>query len=299
MTYEEAARIMMSGGDAVAKTITKNGAYTVTEEEQAAGYVGYNPVYVSVAPNLTTVSIAENGEYGPPPGYDGYSKVTVNVPSEIANIIPLTVTEPGVYNAADYGCDGFDPVNVSDMYKKLYEQSIGNGEDVTDDNGNNIPNAVTSDDTDDLNEYYKHVEFGPYGGSVTTQGLDGDTSFKFEAYIHKFIYSGGEVRYSTSAKMTVTNLITGQTNISTTNGIGTASNLAPPHRIRITEVIRNSYGWFTVNFQWLDGTTGGVLSGGYRDAKVSFVGGTCFVQSKSYASTVSQKSEPDAITDYT
>lgn len=299
MTFEDAARIMMGGGNVTPKTITKNGAYTVTEEEQAAGYVGYNPVYVSVAPNLTTVSIAENGEYGPPPGYDGYSKVTVNVPSETANIIPLTVTEPGVYNAADYGCDGFDPVNVSDMYKKLYEQSIGNGEDVTDDNGNNIPNAVTSDDTDDLNEYYKHVEFGPYGGSVTSQGLDGDCSFKFESYIQKGIYYGGsEVRYSTSAKMTVTNLITGETSVQTTNGIGTVDSTTPPHKIRMTKVIRNSRGWFVVEFQWLHGATGRVISDGYLNAKVSAVNGTCFVQSKSYASTVTQKTEPDEVREY-
>ena len=150
MTYEEAARIMMGGGNVIPKTITKNGAYTVTEEEQAAGYVGYNPVYVSVAPNLTTVSIAENGEYGPPSGYDGYSKVTVNVQTA-ANIQELTVTEPGTYNAADYGCDGFDPVNVSDVYKKLYEQATGGGNSidsgVTDPNGDEVilDNAIETD----------------------------------------------------------------------------------------------------------------------------------------------------------
>lgn len=248
---------------------------------------------------LTTITISKNGEYKPPTGFVGFEKVTVNVPTAEANIIPLTVTEPGTYNAADYGCDGFDPVNVSDMYKKLYEQSIGNGKDVTDDNGNNIPNAVTSDDTDDLNEYYKHVEFGPYGGSVTTQGLDGDTSFKFEVCVKKTIYANSEVRYSTNAKMTVTNLITGQTNTQTTNGYGTSSNLAPPHRIRITGITRRSSAWFDVNFQWIHGTTGEVISGRYLSAKVGTVGGTCFVQSKSYASTVSQKSEPDEVKDYT
>ena len=117
MTYEEAARIMMSGG----------------------------------APNLTTISITENGEYDPPAGYDGYNKVTVNVPSKAANIIPLTVIEPGTYNAADYGCDGFDPVNVSDMYKKLYEQATGGGDSidsgVTDPNGDEVilDNAIETD----------------------------------------------------------------------------------------------------------------------------------------------------------
>lgn len=117
MTYEEAARIMMSGA----------------------------------APNLTTISITENGEYDPPTGYDGYNKVIVNVPSKTANIIPLNVTEPGTYNAADYGCDGFDPVNVSDMYKKLYEQATGGGDPidsgVTDPNGDEVilDNAIETD----------------------------------------------------------------------------------------------------------------------------------------------------------
>ena len=252
----------------------------------------------SKQPNLTTIGISENGTYKPPTGFVGFSEVTVNVPSETANIQALTVTEPATYYAADYGCDGFDPVNVSDMYKKLYEQSIGNGKDVTDDNGNNIPNAVTSDDTDDLNEYYKHVQFGAYGGSVTTQGLDGDCSFKFEVCVKKTIYANSEVRYSTNAKMTVTNLITGQTNVQTTNAKGTASNLAPPHRIRIMRITRRSSAWFDVNFQWIHGTTGGVISSGYLSAKAGTVGGTCFVQSKSYASTVSQKSEPDEVQDY-
>lgn len=117
MTYEEAARIMMSGA----------------------------------APNLTAISITENGEYGPPTGYDGYNKVIVNVSSKTANIIPLTVIEPGTYNAADYGCDGFDPVNVSDMYKKLYEQATGGGDPidsgVTDPNGDEVTldNAIETD----------------------------------------------------------------------------------------------------------------------------------------------------------
>ena len=298
MTFEDAARIMMGGGNVIPKTITKNGAYTVTEEEQAAGYVGYNPVYVNVAPNLTTISIAENGEYGPPAGYDGYSKVTVNVPSETATIIPLTVTEPGVYNAADYGCDGFDPVNVSDMYKKLYEQSIGNGEDVTDDNGNNIPNAVTSDDTDDLNEYYKHVEFGPYGGSVTSQGLDGDTSFKFESWVTKTIWGNGETwQWSTSARMTLTNLITGETVIcissASVSAWATVANAPRPHRVKVTEVYFKSDAWVVVSYQILDWSTGEVIAGSYIDGYCGQVHGTTFRKTAEYASTSTQKTEPD------
>ena len=108
-----------TGGKAKAKTITKNGAYAITDEEKSEGYVGYSPL-------------------------------NVNVPTG-ANIIPLTVIEPGTYNAADYGCDGFDPVNVSDMYKKLYEQATGGGDSidsgVTDPNGDEVilDNAIETD----------------------------------------------------------------------------------------------------------------------------------------------------------
>ena len=265
MTYEEAARIMMSGA----------------------------------APNLTTISITENGEYDPPAGYDGYNKVIVKVPSKTANIIPLTVIEPGTYNAADYGCDGFDPVNVSDMYKKLYEQAVGNSEDVIDDNGNEIPNAVTSDDVDELNEYMTHIEFSLYGGSVTSQGLDGDTSFKFEMVVTKYIFSGGEIRYVTQAKITVTNLLSGDSYTETSNGYQTASGTLPPYRLKITEVKYWSRAWVQIVFQWVNPATGEVRAEGSLSPKAASVSGTAFVNSKSWASTVSQKSEPDKIVDYT
>ena len=265
MTFEEAARIMMSGA----------------------------------APNLTTISITENGEYDPPDGYDGYNKVTVNVPSKIANIIPLTVIEPGAYNAADYGCDGFNPVNVSDMYKKLYEQAVGNGEDVIDDNGNEIPNAVTSDDVDELNEYMTHIEFGLYGGSVTSQGLDGDTSFTFEMIVTKCIFSGGDIRYITQAKITVTNLLSGDKYIETSNGYQTADGAQPPYRLKITEIKYWSRAWVQISFQWVNPATGEVRAGSSISPQASSVGGTAFVNSKSWASTVSQKSEPDGTVDYT
>ena len=256
-----------TGGKAKAKTITKNGVYAITDEEKSEGYVGYSPL-------------------------------NVNVPTG-ANIIPLTVIEPGTYNAADYGCDGFDPVNVSDMYKKLYEQAVGNGEDVTDDNGNNIPNAVTSDDTDDLNEYLKHIEFSPYGGSVTSQGLDGDTSFKFEMIVTKYIFSGGEIRYKTKAKITVTNLLSGDSYTQTSDAYQTASSTQPPFRLKITEVKYWSRAWVQISFQWVNPATGEVRAGSSLSPKADTVGGTAFVNSKSWASTVSQKSEPDEIVDYT
>ena len=108
-----------SGGKVKPITITENGTYNVSDAEKAEGYVGFAPVTVDV-------------------------KTT-------AVIQPLSVSEPGVYNASDYGCDGFDPVNVSDKYKKLYEQALGLGENIdtgiTDPDGNEIvlDNAIETD----------------------------------------------------------------------------------------------------------------------------------------------------------
>lgn len=92
-------------GKAKAKTITKNGVYAITDEEKSEGYVGYSPV-------------------------------TVDVPTG-ANIIPLTVTANGTYHAADYGCDGFDPVNVNvpDRYDKGYQDGYQKGYEDGQENG--------------------------------------------------------------------------------------------------------------------------------------------------------------------
>ena len=49
-----------------------------------------------------------------------------------AVITPLTVTENGTYTAADYGCDGFDPVNVQvpDRYDEGYADGYNEGHEV-------------------------------------------------------------------------------------------------------------------------------------------------------------------------
>ena len=48
-----------------------------------------------------------------------------------AVITPLTVTENGTYTATDYGCDGFDPVNVQvpDRYDEGYADGYNDGYD--------------------------------------------------------------------------------------------------------------------------------------------------------------------------
>ena len=106
-----------TGGKAKAKTITKNGAYAITDEEKSEGYVGYSPV-------------------------------TVDVPTG-ANIIPLTVTANGTYHAADYGCDGFDPVNVNvpDRYDEGYQDGYQKGyEDGQENGGYTFPDGTPYDD---------------------------------------------------------------------------------------------------------------------------------------------------------
>jgi len=53
-----------------------NGTFTPSD-----GKVGFNQVTVDVNPDLRPLSVSENGQYSPD-GFDGYSDVTVDVPSE-------------------------------------------------------------------------------------------------------------------------------------------------------------------------------------------------------------------------
>lgn len=60
--------------------------------------------------NLESLKVTANGSYEPSEGVDGFSDVSVNVPSAILDIEPLTVTENGIYTAEG---DGFNPVTVN------------------------------------------------------------------------------------------------------------------------------------------------------------------------------------------
>ena len=211
-------------------------------------------------------------------------------------IIPLNVVEPGSYWAKDYGCDGFDPVNVSDMYKKLYEQLTGELPNVTDDNGNIIPGAVTNSDNDAFADYLSHISFGADGGSVTSHGLDGDTEFKFEVYVIKIIYADGGVAYSTSVKLTTRNLVTGKENVKNTNGYSSRAG-EPAHRVKITDVSVSSSA-VNIKFDIINGSTGDVINYQTVQATVGSVGGTSFRGEKDWGSSVTQNSEPSEIRDY-
>lgn len=248
---------------------------------------------------IKSITITQNGRYVVPEGVDGYDPVEVKVEQSEPvqpNIIPLNVVEPGSYWAKDYDCDGFDPVNVSDMYKKLYEQLVGELDDVTDDNGNIIPDAVTNSDNDAFADYLSHISFGADGGSVTSHGLDGDTEFKFEVYVIKIIYADGSVGYDTSVKLTTRNLVTGQEYVENTNGYTSRAG-EPAHRVKITDVSVSSTA-VNIKFDFINGSTGDVINYKTVQATVGSVGGTSFRGEKDWGSSVTQNSEPSEIRDY-
>lgn len=255
MTFAEAAMIMMSGGG-------------------------------NIQPSI---DIVENGEFYPDEGYDGVYKINVNVPGKTANIIPLSVINPGVYHAADYGCDGFDPVYVSDIYKQLYEQAIGNGDDLIDDDGDVIPDAIPSDNTDDLIDLLTRIQFGPYGGSVTVQGLDADTSFTFESRVTKIIYADGTVRYQTSSYGITKNRRTGKTYEQ--HGKSYMEGYGGIYKARIKDV--KFFSRSLVQITYSIGDREGLV----MQFRADSVGGTCFVNSSPIATTTNQNTQPD-VKDY-
>lgn len=59
---------------------------------------------------LDSLTVTANGQYEPAEGVDGFSEVSVNVPSTIPDIEPLMVTEDGTYTASG---DGYNPVKVN------------------------------------------------------------------------------------------------------------------------------------------------------------------------------------------
>lgn len=106
------------------------------------GLIAYAMSQYGIEPGkVKELNVTENGTYTAPSGYMGFNPINTNV--DVTPIIQeLSVSEPGTYYAKTYGCDGFDPIIVSDKYKKLYKQAKGEGESIntgiTDKDGNEI-----------------------------------------------------------------------------------------------------------------------------------------------------------------
>lgn len=94
-------------GDVIveALSVTDNGTYTAPSGK------AYSPVTVNVPtdePVLIALNTEINGTFTPPEGVDGYDEVTVNVEPDLTT---LSVTENGTYTPTE--SDGYDEVVVS------------------------------------------------------------------------------------------------------------------------------------------------------------------------------------------
>ena len=196
------------GGKVKPITITENGTYNVSDAEKAEGYVGSAPVMVDVK---TTAVIQQ-----------------------------LSVSEPGVYNASDYGCNGFDPVNVSDKYKKLYEQALGIGDSIdtgiTDSDGNDVvlDNAIETDW-----DIVKCITLNEGSAAITCPS----TGLQLKLFVHYSdpqVLTDGNTYVTKYLGATMTNLTTGQT-------VTHDNILRGGYQIKVTEKLSV---WFTVeNYQ--------------------------------------------------
>lgn len=156
------------------------------------------------------LNVTENGTYTAPSGYMGFNPINTNV--DVTPIIrELSVSEPGTYYAKSYGYDGFDPIIVSDKYKKLYEQAKGEGESIdtgiTDEDGNEVvlDNAI-------------ETTWTGWAGITVSDGVtivDPKISVKVRLYTITeevyHIHTGAFLGYQKCLQVEMTNLKTGDT----------------------------------------------------------------------------------------
>ena len=93
--------------DIVDDVVWINEGVSVDEEDVVRIYSLEPPV---PEPRLIEISIAANGNYYPPEGYDGFGYVNVSVPEPVLDLI--NITENGTYRPRQ-GVDGFSSVTVN------------------------------------------------------------------------------------------------------------------------------------------------------------------------------------------
>lgn len=141
-------------------------------------------------PVLQSIAITQYGDYEikAPEGVDGYNPIHVNLKDRY---------DEG-YNAA------------KKIYEKIIEQLNGDGETVTDDNGNTIDNAIVADDDSEINDVLRGIVFPNGGGSVSVDGLTGaDTYFRIDQVTT--VYEAGQT--VKKMQLTLVNKLTGETKV--------------------------------------------------------------------------------------
>lgn len=141
-------------------------------------------------PVLQSIAITQYGDYEikAPEGVDGYNPIHVNLKDRY---------DEG-YNAA------------KKIYEKIIEQLNGDGETVTDDNGNTIDNAIVADDDSEINDILRGIVFPNGGGSVGVNGLTGaDTYFRIDQITT--VYETGPI--TKKMQLTLVNKLTGETKV--------------------------------------------------------------------------------------
>lgn len=160
--------------------------------------------------NIQPLSVTENGKYNAADyGCDGFEPVLVNVAVPEPVIQSKTITKNGTYTAPE-GVDGYSPVIVKNPYEDLYKLEHGGGDDIDtkipDSDGNNIViNGKQIDNLDDLNKLINAAIVA--GAPVEVAVSDGTNLIKLKLEI---IYTvKGDYEYI-DPKFTIENMRNGQ-----------------------------------------------------------------------------------------
>ena len=217
-------------------------------------------------PVIKALSVTENGVYTPPSGVDGYAPVSVLVSDRY---------DEGYQDGYD---DGYDDGHndAKNIYEKIIGQLQGDGEDVTDDNGNPIDNAIVADNNDELEDLLGAVVFGSDGGEVEVHGLTGaDCTFKITCEKEEKILSNGTTQIKTTPKLTAKNLLTGEEITFIIGNKNYVATLPDVITFKVSDVsFSTNNKAVQVTVQWYK--NGEPLAGGTSSVSATNVGGTSF-----------------------